>query len=56
MLKLAEELGSLFLLVNHVGHYIAETPGVTVAKYYESFSELQKTERSPLKQMGLNDR
>jgi len=51
--KLLDELDYLPLLINYVGHYIAETPGFSVSNYHNIFSAIQKTDRSPLNKVGF---
>lgn len=55
MIQLLEELDFLPLLINFVGHYIAETPGFDVSKYSRIFHEIQETTRSPFRRMDLTN-
>jgi len=56
MHQLAKKLDYLPLMMNVVGHYIAETPGITVSNYSEILASLLKTENSPLKKVEFRKR
>ena len=49
MERLVERLDCLPLMINLAGHYIAETPGMSIEHYAEIILSLMETEESPLR-------
>jgi tetratricopeptide (TPR) repeat protein len=54
--KLAEKLDYLPLMINIAGHYIAETPGISLSDYSEILSSIIETERSPIHSIEFRKR
>ena len=56
MEKLVERLDCLPLMINLAGHYIAETPGMSIEHYAEIILSLMETEESPLRKVEFRKR
>jgi tetratricopeptide (TPR) repeat protein len=56
MEKLVERLDCLPLMINLAGHYIAETPGMSIDNYADIIWSVMETEESPLRKVEFRKR